>query len=52
MPYDVRQDRTKDFMVDPDNQSFRDVIRRTPKVLRNAVREIAVMPHSDHWGVW
>ncbi|KAK4640646.1 hypothetical protein QC761_0094100 [Podospora bellae-mahoneyi] len=27
-------------------------MRRMPEVLRNAVREIAVMPHSDHWGVW
>ncbi|CAP71566.1 uncharacterized protein PODANS_6_784 [Podospora anserina S mat+] len=43
MPYDVRQDRTKDFMVDPDNQSFWDVMRRTPEVLRNAVREMGCL---------
>ncbi|KAK0672520.1 hypothetical protein QBC41DRAFT_197594, partial [Cercophora samala] len=40
LPYDVRQDRVNLLMTDPDNLGFWDVMRRTPELLRDSVREI------------
>ncbi|KAK4171335.1 hypothetical protein QBC36DRAFT_350425 [Triangularia setosa] len=47
LPFDLRQDRANASLTDPDNRRFWGVMRGTPEIFWESLREIAVMLHSD-----
>lgn len=48
LPFDLRQDRAEASLADPDNRRFWGVMRGTPEIFWESLREIAVMLHSGN----
>ncbi|KAK4659992.1 hypothetical protein QC762_0014380 [Podospora pseudocomata] len=48
LPFDLPQDRAEASLADPDNRRFWGVMRGTPEIFWESLREIAVMLHSGN----